>query len=157
MTRRIIKLDPHHISYKAGGHGSFYNPTEEWTDWSYEYCDKEEKYVRQDEPKVGRWYSCDVLSDETFIRLWFKCDTIQQFRTAYKENHQHGYSPSEASCRLRAKNIQDRLEVSLPHLKNESVVKDETKRQDLRRLVSELEVEQRAEEVGIIPPMMMFH
>ena len=151
MTRRIIKLDPNHISYKTGDHGSYYNPTEEW--YNISWCSEAGKYTRDADPTVGRWHSCNVLSDETFIRLWFKCSTIQQFRASYKENHEYGYSPSEASCRLRAKNIERRLDVALPELLNERVPSADLKRQNLRRLVSELEVEQRAEEVGIIPPM----
>tara|TARA_B100000131_G_scaffold17639_1_gene17718 strand:+ start:471 stop:932 length:462 start_codon:yes stop_codon:yes gene_type:complete len=152
MTRRIIKLDPDHISYKSGWHGSYYNATEEWYDRSW--CSSEWKYIRDEKPTVGRWHSCNVFSDETFIRLWFKCSTIQQFCASYEENHDHGYSPSEASCRLRAKNIEKRLGVTLPVLQNESVKRADREREDLRRLVSELEVDQRAEEVGIIPPML---
>ena len=114
MTRRIIKLDPELITYKYGYHG-------------YYYDDHAEK-----------WYNCHVLSDETFIRLWFKCTSIQQFRDSYEANHKNGYRPSEASCRSRAKNIQQRLKVSLPALRNETKDAAEAERERLRRLVVDL-------------------
>ncbi len=152
MTRHIIKLDPNHISYKDGWHGSFYNPNEEWYNMSW--CSEQQKYIDDKEPTVGRWHSCNILSDETFIRLWFKCSTIQQFCESYAENHEYGYRPSESSCRQRAKNIEDRLEMFLPQLKSESVSKAELKVRSLRSLVCELEAEQRAEEVSIITPVL---
>ena len=149
MTRHIIKLDPQDISYKDGGHGSYYDPDVEWTDWSYEQCYVVDKEIK----RTGRYHSCHVLSDETFIRLWFKCSTIEQFVESYKANHEHPYKPSSQACRMRAKKIEQRLMVTLPPLQNEPT-HAEVARQNLRHLVRELEVEQLTQQVGIIPPML---
>ena len=133
MTRRIIKLDPQAISYLPGGHG-------------YYKAFPDDRFYR----------SCDVFSDETFIRLWFKCRTIEQFVESYASNHKNGYSPEAQSCHLRAKKLARRLKVKLPVLRSEKMNAHERsiyKREQLRDLVHELTLQQRTEEVGIIPPV----
>ena len=133
MTRRIIKLNSQDISYLPGGHGYY-----------------------KSSPRDRYYSTCDVFSDETFIRLWFKCRTIEQFVESYKSNHKNGYRPEPNSCQIRAKKLARRLKVNLPTLRSEKMNAQERalhKRDQLRDLVQELTIRRRTEEVGIIPPV----
>jgi len=154
-TQHIIELQPDHISYKPGRHGCYYDPNSKYQTYDWKQCEESGEWTKVNvKDKQGQYFDCDVFSDETFIRLWFGCSTIQQFRASYKANHEKNYAPSEQSCRLRARNIENRLEMVLPPLKNEKVNAAERKVAHLRHLVSDLRVQKEGEQLGIIPPML---
>ncbi len=154
-TQHIIELHPDHISYKPGSHGWYYDPDAKYQTYDWEWCNEAGKHIKVNvKDKQGQYFDCDVFSDETFIRLWFACSTIQQFCASYKFNHEKNYAPSEQACRLRARNMEDRLEMVLPGLKSETVNAAERKLAHLRHLVSDLRVQKEEEQLGIIPPML---